>query len=99
MSGVVVWEGDYVRIWDLGSWWCIEDKTLLNYPIVSQGETKTAARIYMEFTKIEGKLVPVRTYYLKTDFPYEVVERTALRLEKKRKKEFERLRRYLGYRQ
>jgi len=96
LSGRLIKEGRFVRLWELDAWWVIEDKTLLQYPVEFTGNTKTAVSIYMDFVRVEGRLVPVRTYYPKDQFPLDVVERVFYRLEQKRQKEFERLRRYLG---
>jgi hypothetical protein len=75
----VVVEREFVRLWDLGDWWCIEDKVLssdpVRYPIVYRGSTRTVLQMYVDFTKLGNSLVPVRVYMPK-NVPLEKVLRS-----------------------
>jgi hypothetical protein len=75
----LVVDREFVRLWDLGDWWCIEDKVLTRdpqrFPIVYRGSTRTVLQMYIEFTKLGNSLVPVRVYMPK-NVPLEKVLRS-----------------------
>jgi len=89
----IIEENEYCRILEGRGYWILEDKTLLDKPVVHVGETKTIINIRMESAEIDGELKPVRVFFPK-EIPYRIVKSNYDRISRERaklKKEYERL--------
>ena len=72
----VVEELEYVRLYDLGDYWCIEDKVLIQYPVVSRSKTSTLYEMWFDLVELpNGDRLIGRAYYPKS-IPLKIVRST-----------------------
>jgi len=75
MSNLVE-ELEYVRLYDLGEYWCIEDKVLTQYPVVSKAKTSTLYEMWFDLVELpNGDRLIARAYYPKS-VPLKIVRNT-----------------------
>jgi len=75
MSSLVE-ELEYVRLYDLGDYWCIEDKVLTQYPVVSKAKTSTLYEMWFDLVELpNGDRLIARAYYPKS-VPLKIVRNT-----------------------
>lgn len=84
----VIEELDFVRIEESATDWIIVDKTLENKPTVHTGTTQSLLDIQVEFCQIGDKMVP-KVFTIPKDIPFQIVQRMAINLNNRRKKEWE----------
>jgi hypothetical protein len=88
----VVEENEVARLVDDGTFYIVEDKTMLNKPIHLQSNTETWKTMFVDWTRTEeGKFAAIRFYLPKTQFDFEVARNVFDSITKARRKELEKL--------
>ena len=72
----LVEELEYVRLYDQGDYYVIEDKVLIQYPMVSRSQTKTLIEMWFDLVELpNGDRLIARAYYPKS-IPKQIVLNT-----------------------
>lgn len=72
----VVEELEYVRLYDMGDYWCIEDKLLARYPVVSRSKTSTIYEMWFDIVMLPDGVGHIARAYYPKSIPLRIIRQT-----------------------